>query len=1748
MLGGRGTGADWDTWDIAQVDPVHVSADLLGAEQRWAMRSGRLPAGNDPNSADECVENGNVCRDRGQTCTDPDMAPSSIGDWTCDCVMPATGTARAGAADCTWLGECIAQSSICNVAGQTCNDPNLDTPGDWQCVCIPPYERTVATMQPAVCSLDECRKNEDVCWAAGQMCDDPNKDPRSLGDWVCEAVPPASGRAVATAAVVVYKGECVERSHSCTAYGQACMDPDTTTPDDWWCVCPPPQEGKKRGGPAACSLDECDIHWMTCYAVGQICQDIMPTPSSRGDWTCNCVPPATGTARGGVAGCGFLGECQATSDVCTAAGAGIETCVDQLGDNNWQCRCVPPAAGFATGKAAAACVLDECAQFGHVCAAQDQACVDPDTSAAGLSNWQCRCTGGRTVGAAIGQPAQCVLDECLIFNRTCLSMGQVCLDPDKSPASRDDWTCHCMGSATGSAVAQAALCNYEGQCQSEFRLCTSRGQTCSDPDTSLDSDSWQCECVYPYTGSTSCTSTNCVPGECTFDECVVFGIVCTQLGQTCYDPDTKPSSTGDWQCECGGSGVGTQTGGPAACAWSGECRERQVTCASAGQTCLDPDPTVLGDWSCRCAWPQTGERTGGRAECILDECVQFNGVCTTAGQVCVDPLPHLPERTNNWMCRCSGGTSRGTMLMAPALCTFDECSEQEGVCRAGGQRCFDPNKDPWARGDWTCQCIPPAVGAGTRSLAVCLHSGECSGNAVVCEGAGQSCRPLPSDWECVCIPPMTGRQRRGTATCDFDECFTHRHKCNDVGQECVDLNADPGSLGDWVCRCLPAVGQRAVAPADCTHSGECASYGASCAAHGQSCNDPDTSTEYDWRCECVRPQRGQQRGGAANCTLDECELFDSFCTEVGQMCVDPDPRPTQLDDWQCHCPGASCTGSARYGPAVCDCIGECAGQRANAHICEAAAQFCHDPDTQVKGDWECRCVPPMDGSARGGPAGCTIRGPKEKLARQRMGQADWLLELWLIRDFCKCSLGDLCKLSYCTLDECGERRKVCAASGQACVDPNTSPSSRADWYCECIGSAEGRAVGAPAECQWYGDCTQEGGGDNRRAPRQMDAGAVLTNRRRVLWQETRGGSYTQTIVVSHADDDMHGSVSMGGDQRLTTWGRGFRGADPPPWKPRGAGLMRTYPQLCRDTGLSRLRRLAEPVRDLSNPQRIAPDWECVCVPPLTGRASLGPAACVRDECVEFGEVCAADAQTCADADDAAAARGDWSCTEERLTCPTAAGAAVGAAAQCAYEGECTARIATCLEARQTCADPDPARPDDWECACVAPSVGREESLSLKDFPSLVGGHATCVLDECVRNGIVCTSMGQICVDPFPLVSRRDDWVCECVGSDVRGRETETGRGFQRAAVCELDECFAGAGEVCWRRGQRCIDTDTNPAAVGDWTCVCAGSGGSGTVVEGESECAYTGECATHWTQCVDAGQACVDPDTTRDGDWRCECVPPFSGQPRVGAIADCRRDECMIHRAVCEGVGQRCVDPDTASNSIGDWRCDCAAPLQGSQRGAAAACGYAGECAHAGVACEIAGQLCADPDPNKAGDWTCLCVAPQTPADPQVPHGMQGPASCAVDECVLHRGTCEVAGQTCVDHDTDPRSTGNWRCECVPPARGSAVALAAVCEHVGECARFAPICYAAGQACNDPDASRPDTWECVCVPPAVGRGQGGPTVCVLDECIHNAHVCSAVGQRCTDPDRSTESRDDWMCNCLGSGAGNAVGEAAQCTY
>ena len=1614
----------------------------------------------------------------------------------------------------TAVGECAISSiaTVCVAMGQACYDPDAAVTGDWECRCVAPQNGPTTVGAATVCIFDECtavcatcanHSSGNVCTKVGQTCQDPNTDTRSTGDWTCTCPPPTSGSSVASAATCI-ENECIVDANvkTCAAAGQVCIDPkpQPTNKGDWECHC---AQGNVFAVAAAavCVLDECAGQCPTCAdkgfgnlcsVNGQLCVDTnKDTVRGLNTWECRCIAPKVGSKVSGAAVC-LVNECDVHRSTCSAVD---QDCLDlsTSTDGDWQCGCRAPSYGRATAQAAT-CLQDECTVWGKTCTDSGQWCHDPDLSAQSLGDWNCLCVAP-SVGLGLQTAAVCLFDECKT-NSVCQEGGQLCVDSDLG--EEGTWSCACVAHA-GVGVPAPQLGGLAdcyppaSECSIDAirEVCTSANQGCYDPDLTVQND-WVCECLPPATGSQKQgEATVCVLDECA-QVCPTCGrSVCAAVGQTCTDANTDAASVSDWTCTCPPPTSGSSVASAATCI-ENECivDANVKTCTAAGQVCIDPkpQPTNKGDWECHCAQGKTFA-VAAAAVCVLDECTAqcptcadkgFGNLCDVAGQHCVESSTS-PANLEDWMCKCVGDAV-GESVTSVAVCTLDECLMNNGrlakLCGAAGQTCNDPNKAViGGLDDWECVCPPPTIGRGTGKLATCVRD-ECleSDVAVVCTSAGQTCQDpntdtrSTGDWTCSCAKgdvPNVATGQAATCVAPVSWCVQHGDMCTSQGQACIPAAniQDAGS-----CACIaPQTGLTKVGAATVCILDECTAMCATCADHGagnvctkagQTCTEgstnPVTGTR-DWRCKCAVSDASAV-AAVAVCTVNECDTDPKakVCTAAEQTCTDKNTAEDSLGDWMCTCHAPS-TGSKMLGAADCS-FDECLLYGSE---CTGLGQTCQDKDTstQVLGDWECRCVLPAEGFAVAKAATCVYNGECGVQANKDVctsaGQTCVDPNPAAVGDWeCRCvspeaGAGTLMAVAVCFLDECratctscatkpGSQTHACASAEQDCVDPDTAATSIADWMCVCRAPASGEMAGAAAVCS-VDECYNA---ENRAACSRVKDTTGAEVQHCVDKDYTKTGDWVcECVYPYHGTTGLREAAVCVVDECTA----------PEAWskKPNGNAVCGAQGQTCLDPQQGVASELG--------------NWVCQCADG-TGEPNRGAPStdCKQDTlCAQFGSACGP-LESCVEKADV------WSCR----CIPPFMGEAAGKAASCALD-ECTAdcstcaqkgSVHTCTQAGQKCVDHNksPDSRSDWSCVC---EVGKGEAALHA---------AVCMLDECLLNGVTCEGMGQECVDPDMRVEKSGDWVCQCIAP-------ASGKAVAGPASCLLDECSVYGGN-CTVAGQLCIDHNTAPASLGDWTCNCPAPA-VGVGYAGPASCTYDLACtvATNVNVCADAGQRCISGDSSDD--FTCACMPPYHGTAGERAPAQCVIDECEDICAtcartsasamnVCVGAGQRCEDPNLSVQSLGDWVCMCQAPsttatvaravnsclvdecldvtMTGARKcdnfkrytndGCECACGWMVtgiDGSGAGLS-EPCNTGCCNPDRAKEGDWclvadsafnkqSAVCSAliskQKTCANARAP----APAGAPVSEFV---DVCAAAGQRCSDPNHSPFAQGDWECHC----------------------------------------------------------------------------------------------------------------------
>eukprot|EP01064_Diplonema_japonicum_P001877 TRINITY_DN11243_c0_g1_i1.p1 TRINITY_DN11243_c0_g1~~TRINITY_DN11243_c0_g1_i1.p1 ORF type:complete len:1598 (+),score=375.37 TRINITY_DN11243_c0_g1_i1:76-4794(+) len=694
----------------------------------------------------------------GQTCKDPNTAPSSLNDYVCSCDADPSVTAIGTAAMCI-LDECAA--TPCG-AGQDCSDPDTGygSLNDFSCSCK--SDPTVTqTGGPATCpppQKDEC--TGDPC-GTGQTCNDPSKTTTDIKDFTCTCDNDPATNATAKKATC----ELDECAASPCGPDQDCSDPDTrySAHDNYECTCKADSTVKTVGVAAVCSQDECSSK--PC-GTGQTCNDPTKTPTTLKDYTCTCDSDPATKVTGGVATC-ELDECASspcgTGQACTDPNTKYSSKLD------FECVCQADATIKKIG-APATCSKDECAS--DPCGT-GQTCNDPTPTIHTVKDYTCTCDSDPATKAT-GSKATCVLDECT--SGPC-GADQDCTDPDTKYSSQSDFECSCKADATIKKIGASATCSRD-ECASDP---CGTGQTCNDPTPTIHTvKDYTCTCNNdPATKATGAKAT-CMLDECASSPC--------GTGQDCTDPDTKYSSNLDFECSCKADTSIKKVGAPATCT-KDECASDPC---GTGQTCNDPTPTIhtVKDYTCTCDSDPATKSTGTKATCVLDEC--DSGPCG-ADQDCTDPDTSYSSQFD-YTCSCKASPTI-VKVGGTATCERDECVSLP--CGAQ-QTCSDPNKSPKSLKDYVCSCNnDPSTATGTQ--ATC-ELNECT--SAPC-GTGQVCvdpdtrKGSAWDFTCTCMGDAATSSTGRAALCVIDECVTS--PCG--SQACTDPDTLASSAGDFVCSC-----------------------------------------------------------------------------------------------------------------------------------------------------------------------------------------------------------------------------------------------------------------------------------------------------------------------------------------------------------------------------------------------------------------------------------------------------------------------------------------------------------------------------------------------------------------------------------------------------------------------------------------------------------------------------------------------------------------------------------------------------------------------------------------------------------------------------------------------------------------------------------------------------------------------------------------------------------------------------------
>ena len=963
------------------------------------------------------------------------------------------------------------------------------------------------------------------------------------------------------------------------------------------------------------------------------------------------------------------------------------------------------------------------------------------------------------------------------------------------------------------------------------------------------------------------------------------------------------------------------------------------------------------------------------------ECLRIGSLCTAVGQRCNDPDAAID---NNWSCECVPPQVGAPVVMGTATCLLNECVASS--CPTG-QTCSDPDQS--VSGNWQCACDSPSTGTTTTaSPATCIVD-ECASGSVglqTCTAAGQTCQETSTattslgDWRCICPSPAIGEAQAAVAMCSFQgECVNAAISivCTSVGQTCVDT--DRTTQNNWVCECVsPQVGTpgQQSASSNCAIPtaavDECVGNPCSSGVGAQTCSDPNQTIPNNYICTCTQ-QITITNTGPANCTFDECTVAANTVICAQAGQVCSDSDELTSASWECQCGGSSVGVPGAQQPAQqCQATDEC-GTNNNGAVCTNAQQLCVDP-TPTMNDWECRCIL-TTGSAVMTVAAC----------------------------------GN-------TIDECVSM--PCGAT-QSCNDPNTTTTSTSDFICSCVSPAFGTdSVGSTATCTTpqvlLDECLVKANVliCSNAAQECFDPNPYTVNTSDWMCSCIQGITgqavgrpaqcrYTGECILNNANCPA-GTACV--DPNINTIGDWSCVSQPVDECdiPENSLLCTSQNQVCFD-----------PVPNTSGLN----DWECQCVLPLTGSSRVSVAVCVQDECqtAMVNQTCGQFNQLCVDTNTAIGSLNDWQC---RCAPPSTGTPSTTSAALCVYDECSNATINICTAGGQTCVDPnpDPLFLDDWVCTCPTGSNGNPTTASLA---------------QCNFNCSIATVVGYTvqCGDPL----------CQSHLLQVSCNFSDGFFGSSPQAVCnspggqlQLSGCFDGCQIPCPDPGQN--------------SCLTVGSPGC---LNGD--CQYSNKlfgttCGSDQNGQCDSSGVCISTSTCNNGTM---CTPPI--------------EECLI--TIC--IDDACVDFPRANgtacndklnigfNSVGECqdgqcitvdRCGsqvCTSPGECHDR---SFCNIdTGECTHVPFA---DGVTCDDQNPQTLNDIckSGICV---------------GELQCGSVRCSDRTSSCVQSqcqgGQTCIETpnlaqtctDGNPQTSGDvcTNSGCV----GTDVCSGVTCDRVNQC-------------------------------------------------------------------------------------------------
>ncbi|KAJ9441924.1 hypothetical protein DIPPA_31854 [Diplonema papillatum] len=309
------------------------------------------------------------------------------------------------------------------------------------------------------------------------------------------------------------------------------------------------------------------------------------------------------------------------------------------------------------------------------------------------------------------------------------------------------------------------------------------------------------------------------------------------------------------------------------------------------------------------------------------------------------------------------------------------------------------------------------------------------------------------------------------------------------------------------------------------------------------------------------------------------------------------------------------------------------------------------------------------------------------------------------------------------------------------------------------------------------------------------------------------------------------------------------------------------------------------------------------------------------------------------------------------------------------------RNATCAVGGQICTDPDLYKFGDWGCSCVPPLTGFARGRIADE----------CAADECEADCAtcekdVCSSAGQLCLDPVTVSETVGDWMCVCPMNQTQTDDMTIAEGVYyieskySAKLLDVREPSLDDDSFVVVNGYDESDTSqlwrVMHEADGYYRFLNLNSGKALSVSQERTDYGapliqYTWlgkdhqlfeikEVETGWYMIINqksdmgidvwnwnaGSDASIKQHVQSPGNsvqnWKFTLAPPTkSGIPVAtgGAVANCSVDECAdpMRNTTCSQAGQFCIDPDLYK--FGDWGCSCVHPTFGDiVKGRTAAC------------------------------------------------------------------------------------------------------------------------------------------------------------------------------------------------------------------